>query len=247
MYNLEWLNENMHRKFPFMHECSLKDKTGYYTIPDSIFLDILIQVNIDYQYMFYISKIEYTPEYFSVTVSVNETEALKGTCLPTDTVLTLYGQDAYKGSFGKIILGNFSEIHYLSLDFSAASAIIEPCRVIKLCSGINSINDITEGNVNLVGKTNVIVEKDGNNINISTKDGLCACDSIPCIKTINGIEPINNDFKITPRGCVSINSITGGIEIGNNCESSCCGCDEINDFVDRINSLEKRIRILEGD
>ena len=249
MYNLEWYNLNANRRFPLIHEQDPIDITGKFTIPNNFIVDAKIMVNINFQHNFGISKILYTPEVLSITINdINEgIEALVGTLqnpiIEEPTTLIISGKDSFLGSYGKLIINSLENMPYG--EFKFAAAVIEPCLVLKLGQGVTGINGITSGNVTLASKSNVVISKENNIIYIDTQDGLCACDSTSCLKTINGVEPVNRNINIVGRGCVTVEPIEGGILVGNSCEAACCGCDEINDFIDRINELQKRITILE--
>ncbi len=249
MYNIEWQDINEDRKYPFISTATLKDKTNTFTLSNSFFLDAIILVNKDFQAQFYVDQIKYTPDLISISINMQDgTPALIGTSEnPTDfSTLGLEGKNEYLGSFGKLMLGKISNIPYGTLSFYAPATMFEPCKILKLNSGISSINGITSGNVILSSESNVIIRVEGNKIYINSIDGLCACNETPCIKTINGIEPINSNFIINGIGCVKVSDDEGGIIVENTCEESCCGCDEVNDFIDRMQGLENRIHALES-
>jgi len=218
-----------------------------FSIPETFIVDAYLSMSVDFQAMFYVSKIHYSPELLSITVSLLDgTEALVGTIQDSSFLVNLYGKNKYTGSFGKIVIGSYENMIYGEYEFSPKATYIEPCRVLKLGKGVTSINGITSGNVVFTTGSNVVIEQNGTIIKIDTQDGLCACGDIPCIKTINSIEPRNNNFEILGVGCVNIGPSESGLEIQNECEEACCGCDEINDMVDRINALQERITILEA-
>lgn len=246
MYNNDWLVQNSYRKYPFMHECTLRDETKKFILSNSVIVDAIFHLNIGYQYQLYLSKILHSPEYLSLTFSINGEEALTGTSNETGEFFTinLEGKNDYEGSIGKVIIGSLTDLPYGEYSFLVYDTRIEPCRIIRLYNGINSLNGIRSGNVTLSSRSNVNISKDGNIIYIDSQDGLCACNTLQCIKTINGI--YSENFIIDSRGCIAIEDIDGGIRLINNCEQACCGCDEINDFIDRINELERRITALES-
>lgn len=252
MYNLEWANENSERKFPFIHTASLRDKTKRYTLPNSVIVDTLLALTEDYNLPFFLSNITYSPKILSVTISMATGKvALVGSInnpdpLAKNFTLELNGEEKYLGSYGKIIIGSLENLLEGSFDFFAVDSFFEPCRVIKLSRGISAINGITNGNVILTEGANTEILVNGRKIEINAIDAKCQCDTCQCIKTINGIPPLGNNFKITGVGCVQINPTENGIEIVNTCEESCCGCDEINAIVQQLQELQSRIIALES-
>lgn len=244
MRNYEWSNFNALRKYPIQTNCTPHTKDKLFTLPNSVIVDAVLQMSYEWQQQFYISKIDYSPLQFYIEISQAETSNLALQGILTGTTIFLTGVNPYTYSVGKIIIGSLDDLPYGSYEFYPYSTLLEPCNVLKLNSGIASLNGITDGNINLVSQTNVVITKTGSNIVIDTQDGLCACDENPCIKSINGIYAKN--FLIDGTGCVKVNNGTNGIIIENTCESSCCGCTEINDMLDRINDLSARITALGG-
>jgi len=255
MYNQEWLNINANRKYPFKEESNLKDETRRFQLPDDFLVDALLIVPINYQFDFYVSKVSFSIEELAVTISMrDQEEALTGTIQypdlsSTNQTLALSGRGTYNGGYGKLVIGSFSSLIEGEFNFLYQDTTVEPCRIIKLNQGITSLNGITSGNIILKSGTNVVItpEVDQNKIIIDTFDGLCACDECPTVKTINGRQPVNNNFSIAGIGCVTVTESGNGIQIGNDCEEACCGCDEVNDMVDRIRDLQERITILENN
>lgn len=246
--NLDWENENSHRKFPFLATTSLQSSLGY-TLPNEVFVDCLIQTNTHYIHDYILSKIEYTQDSFTFYITnstLNELAFIGHLESPftKNQACVVLGNGVYENSSGWFIIGNLDN---LLPGVHIFNAQILPTRIVRIAVGITSINGISDGNVILTTGTNVVITTIGNTIKVDTKDGICACTDNPCIKTINGISPINNNFRLESTGCVKINPITSGVEITNVCESACCGCDETNDFIDLLNSFALRLQTLENN
>lgn len=254
MYNMEWLNLNSNRRYPFKEDSIMYDVSRRYKLSNTIFVDAIIGTPIDFQFNFYISRIQYSPVLLSVTISTQEgLEALIGTIQDPDSnasniLLNLEGKNKFLGAYGRLIIGNLNNLPEGDFEYLQQDLVIEPCRVIKTSLGITSLNSITSGNIILKSSSNVVItpQVEDKIILIDTFDGLCACDSCPTIRTFNGQEPINNNVNIQGVGCITVVPGNNGIDIKNECEDACCGCDEVNDMVDRISDLQRRITILEA-
>ena len=67
----------------------------------------------------------------------------------------------------------------------------------------------------------------------------------PCIRTINGIPgDANNNFNIEGGTCITINTDNNGIDIIDNCSSSCCGCTELEVLMTSLNEVESQVQAL---
>lgn len=254
MYNMEWLNINGNRRYPFREDSTMFDSSRRYELPNSIFVDALIGVPVDFQYNFYVSRIQHSPVLLSITISTQEgIEALVGTIQNPDIeqsniVLNLDGKEKFLGAYGRLIIGALNNLPEGDFEYLQQDLALEPCRIIKTSLGVTSLNGIASGNIVLKSSSNVVItpRPDDNVIVIDTFDGLCACDNCPTIKTFNGQKPVNNNINIQGIGCITVVPGNNGIDIRNECEDACCGCDEVNDMVDRISDLQRRITILEG-
>jgi hypothetical protein len=251
--NQDWYNINSYRKYPFKDYCTLIDITKRVTLPSNFIVDAIFSLSLNWQENFYLSKttINSTELTLEVSCKIDSTVALSGTIQnpsysSSNFSVTMYGLNSYVGSSGKIVIGSLSNIIEGTHTFNDAE--FEPCRVLKLAKGVTSINGISDGPVILEAGQNVFVEVVGNVITIRALTDPCNCkdNGCKCIRTINGIEPVNNNIQISGIGCVTVSEGEQGIEIGNQCEDSCCGCDEVNDMIDRIRDLEERIIHLEA-
>lgn len=253
MYNLEWLNENANRRYPFKEETTLVDRSERYQLPNTFLVDGLFMLSRNFELDFHVGRVSYSPDALTITVNAVDNETtLVGTIQAPDpqlknSTITLFGEGQYVGSFGRFTIGSLEDLTEGEFDFFRTETAIEPCRIVKLNQGISAINGITSGNVILKSGANTVITVVGKKIQIESFDGRCACENCPCIKTINGIPPKGNDFRIEGIGCVSIGAAQNGIEIANDCEEACCGCQEVNDFLTRLRDLEERIIILEAN
>ena len=79
----------------------------------------------------------------------------------------------------------------------------------------------------------------------------CDCDDglseRPCIKTINGVEPVAGNITLMGTSCVSI-SPAGAAEvlIADSCSEPCCDCNELEVVVSTANELSSQIAGLDA-
>jgi hypothetical protein len=60
----------------------------------------------------------------------------------------------------------------------------------------------------------------------------CVCEGdaaeIPCIKTINGIQPTTDgNFNFVGDDCLTFTGIDAGLKVTDSCCTPCCGCEEL--------------------
>lgn len=77
------------------------------------------------------------------------------------------------------------------------------------------------------------------------------CEQLPKIgdpiRTINGIAPDGNgNFNLDGSDCVSVEGITNGLSIADECASSCCGCSELQQLVTAQQQLEAQLQTVGG-
>lgn len=250
MYNQGWLNENEARNFPFLATSSLYNNTRRVRLPLNFVVDCFLFLSHDYKHNVYLSRVVYSPEQLSLYFSVvTGKTCLVGTVKDvsqSNFLVNLTGEEKYLGSSGKVVVASLESLPYGDFSFLVDDTTIEPTRVAKLGIGVSSINGITEGNVVLKEGANTTITKEGKVIKIETTDGRCACDSCPCIKTINSLKPIGNNFNIRGVGCASITQSEDGITYGNTCENACCDCDDLEAINAKLLEFERRLAALES-
>lgn len=240
--NQEWYNLNSNRRYPFKSSASLLDITKRNYLSNDFIVDAIFVVSKNWQEDFYLSKYLYDSTRLILEVSCRVTEEVALAGSPTG----LIGINSYVGSTGKIIVQNTYNL--IEGEWSFSDTEFEPCRILKLHRGITSINGIYDGPITIEAGQNAIVTTENNKIEVKASSDPCNCkdNGCKCIQTINGVEPINSNIQISGIGCVTVSETENGIEIGNQCEESCCGCDEVNDMIDRIKDLEERVIRLES-
>lgn len=252
MHSLEWLNVNANRAFPLKSSNHFLNSTSKFKLPYDFIVDGMLFLNVNYQLEFYISQIDYSEDILTVTVSLGTGEdALKGSIqnpsinLENET-MSLNGTGVYTGSYGTIIIGSLQNMLKGSLTFNFGATTFEPTRINRLSTGINSLNGITNGAINIVSRSNVSVRVEGQNLIIDTIDGLCQCNNNNCVKSINDVKPVNGNIDLIGIGVMEVTGSENGVTIENTVSESCCGCDEINDILDDLTDLERRVTALES-
>jgi len=201
----------------------------------------------------------------SATFTRNQTFIIQGTGDFFDTV-------------GKVVVGSLENISKSagSFTFDLANGRLETTVIKPDIRGVNAFflkngSDLVgpiQGDVILQAGSNFLLnlfpglpgEPDRVVLNAIDGAGLnqdCECDenaTLPCIKTINSIEPDSNgDFTLLGDDCLALEAISGGIQLTDDCAKPCCGCEELsvvestlNFMVDQVQSLENLASKLEA-
>jgi len=78
---------------------------------------------------------------------------------------------------------------------------------------------------------------------------ICA-DALPVpgpIRTINGIPPdVNGNFVLDPSDCLTIDPGTAMLTLKDTCSKSCCGCNELEQLMTGLSSVESQIAALKS-
>lgn len=112
--------------------------------------------------------------------------------------------------------------------------------VIEFVTGRNTRYSVTQnGSINQV------------RIDAISGEGLnedCVCEeTLPCVKTINGIGPDNNqNIDLVGDACFSIDSSTGLIRVTDECSSPCCGCPELEAITQDLDLFREQANTLNG-
>jgi hypothetical protein len=146
----------------------------------------------------------------------------------------------------------------------AVRPIIQGVQSLKVQSGSSSSQRLY-GDVELVAGTNiqitpVVVSEGVSKIIISALSGEgtiepCVCEGsaeeLPCIKTINGIQPTpTGDFNFIGDDCLEITDGTNSLKIEDVCCAPCCGCTEleaITQDLERFNQQKANLEFFVSD
>jgi hypothetical protein len=186
-------------------------------------------------------------------------------------VFVLGGIDPYDDIVGKVVIGRLDTIQLQPaglFEFDYAGAHIEPQAVRPMIKGISSISvstaagnssDRMYGDIELVAGSNIqlstIQTSTETKIIISALSGegtiqACVCEgeaaAIPCIKTINGIQPeTNGNFNLIGDDCLAFDPATNGLKVTDSCCTPCCGCTELETITRTLEQFSSQRNALE--
>jgi len=161
----------------------------------------------------------------------------------------LGGIEPFDDTVGKITINSLAGISLQPAglwNFNLAGAGLTPDAIRPIIQGVQSIS-VTQstgipshklyGDVELIAGDNISLLVDGQEIWISAIDGSgtineCDCEgdaaALPCIKTINGVQPDNDgQMYLVGDDCLEIGEGTNSLNITDNCCAPCCGCTEL--------------------
>lgn len=206
--------------------------------------------------------------------------SLDATTFTPNQTLALEGTGDFFDSEGKVVVGSIVDILSLAgeYEFDVAGAQLETHVIVPDLRGVSALfikngDEVSgpfDGDITLEAGNNFAIAfqqrsgtaVDPHILSFSAIDGAglntdCACDEnrvLPCIKTINGIEPDTAfNFTVLESECIKLEAIANGIQIKDPCSTPCCGCQELDivkqtleRVVTQVNSLSNLASQLEG-
>jgi hypothetical protein len=180
------------------------------------------------------------------------------------------GTGDFYDSVGKIVIGTLDTILQYpgAYAFDAAGGRFEAAAVRPDVRGVSALylkngDDLSppiQGDVVLQAGSNMVLNyvpgpgSEPDRIVFSAVSGAglnqeCDCAenaALPCIKTINGIEPdVNGDFTLLGDDCLTLEVLAGGIQLVDNCSKPCCGCSELQVVLDTTEFFAQQLFALE--
>ena len=146
-----------------------------------------------------------------------------------------------------------------------ANVSLPMIRRVDVYNGISKVGEFTDILKLKAGRNISLSYIDPYTIRIDAIDGLnttspdlCPVTKYigPCIKTINGIPPdASGNFIITGGECITVSpennasssTSVSSITISDVCSKSCCGCNELEDLVSSLRSVEAQIQTLRSN
>ena len=114
-WNLEWLNANSQRAFPFKEDVSRQDVNGLAVIPNSLLVDLVFVLPAGTSYRYYLKTLMYSGAHLTLVLA-DETGATIATLTvdltthTTNKAYTLQGEGNFSGAVGRLCLGNTSSL-----------------------------------------------------------------------------------------------------------------------------------------
>jgi hypothetical protein len=197
--------------------------------------------------------------------------AIDSTTFARNNAYPILGSGDFHDTVGKIVVGSLEELLKSagSFQFDLANGRLVPTVIRPDVRGVSAIfvqngddlSDPIQDDVILQAGRNFLINYvtglpgEPNRIVLSAIDGAglnddCECNEnadLPCIKTINGIEPDGSgDFTLLGDDCLELQTIANGIELVEQCAKPCCGCDELTIVQDALNQLSNGVFSLEN-
>jgi len=270
VWNIEWLNQNAQRNYPFSEVATVKDVTGSVRLPDDFIVDLLWPVHagiVSDPGLIYIGSVDIFSSGATIGLYYNDeligTAALDASSFTENSSYSIFGAGNFEDSIGKITIGNLESAQRFagSYIFDLNGGRLEETVVRPDLRGVtalyavsgNATSQALYGDINLVSGANIRlvpdIETNSIIVNAIEGEGLsepCDClgdtEDLPCITTINGQGPNENgDFTISGDDCLTPSSVANGIAISDDCSKPCCGCEELKVLVDTLKNINREI------
>jgi hypothetical protein len=284
VWNVDWLNANAQRNYPLFEDADRKDTSDSLQLPNDLIVDLVLPVHPDPSVdptLFHVQAVSVFGDGVTVTFGYDGT-VFASVTVPLDaaknTQYLFQGTGDFHDSVGKVVIGSLETILTTagSFEFSVTSGRLESTVIRPDLRGVSSIRiqngdeigDPIQGDVILQAGRNMTLqfvsgltgEPDRVQFNAIDGEGFnadCDCSEaadLPCIKTINGIEPDDaGDFTLLGDDCLQLSGIANGIQIVDDCAKPCCGCEELEVVItekermlDQIYQLERLATNLEA-
>ena len=172
-WNLEWLNQNANRAYPFAGDTSRRDVNNMVTIPDNMIVDLILVFAADVATNLYLSKLLLGGSTLTAVISDDSDAIVCSVTINKDTHVqnqgyNLVGTDDHFDARGRIVFGDLSGIIGSFPDgiytFTQAAARFEArcarpdlgaVRAIKLSYADGSLSLPISGLIELVAGSNV--------------------------------------------------------------------------------------------
>lgn len=259
--NLEWLNQNSLRSYPFREDTSLADDSGLSTLPNELIVDFVMVAPSDLDLELQLKSLLFGSDLLSMSFCDATGSTVTSVSVSLDSHsendgYKISGQGEYEDAAGRITLGNLTELSNLlpegSYSFGLGSAVLEQTvvrpdirgvRALKILYADGSESDPIYGRVKLVAGLNVRLStsEDGKGIRIDSLttdlEEECDCDSeflSPSpITSLAGILPDESgNIELIPGGeNMTISGERGQIVLTDTSTEPCCGCSELEELM----------------
>jgi hypothetical protein len=114
-WNLEWLNGNAERAFPFKEDASLRDTNSVIRVPNRLVVDLVFVVPSGTTYRYYLKSLMYSGTHINLVMSDEGGETVSSvtvdvTAHERNQAYTMSGEGSFSGAVGRIALGDLSNL-----------------------------------------------------------------------------------------------------------------------------------------
>lgn len=197
-FNVEWLNHNSQRSYPFAEHASRRDESDSMTVPDSFLVELYLPVStiLDTQpEKFYLQSLAIIGAGFVLNIGYDDgtdappiiaTASIPRAAFAESSRFSLVGLGAFDDTLGKVVIGRLQEIDQQPAGvyaFTPSGGALDPDTIRPMIRGVNSLSTEQSGQRGLKLRGNVVLAA-GNNIRLSTilvngEDPQIRIDAIP--------------------------------------------------------------------
>jgi hypothetical protein len=205
-WNMEWLNSNAERAFPFKEDVSLRDDNQVIRVPNRLIVDLVFVVPAGTSYRYYLKSLMYSGTHINLVMADEAGETVSSVTVALanhsrNAAYTMSGEGNFSGAVGRIALGDLGNltndlppgVYSFTLDTAEFElrTVRPDLRAVHSLSAISADGTVTDditGIVQLIAGSNVrltyVAPVDGNPAGIridatgnADYEEDCGCDS----------------------------------------------------------------------
>lgn len=274
--NIEWLNQNSNRNYPFRENVSLSPADQpEFILPNYVIVDFVMTMPASEGIRVYLSSMLVVGSFVTFVFSDQLDNVVSSYEVNLADHIAYQGYNLvgttsqYEDVRGRLILGDLSQFDNDVVGgeytFTLATAEIEPCAIRPSLRGVRSLT-LQSGTVDSVPISGAVILKAGNNAQltydeatntvtfsaVSPADGSynepCECNDYLNPSCIKYINGINaeNVTFVGDGKCVEVSTEGNKIKITNTCSQPCCDCVELEFVKSTVDLLNDNIGKLEN-
>lgn len=114
-WNLEWLNANAERAFPFKEDVSRQDINALIRLPNSLIVDLVFVVPAGADYRYWLKSLMYSGTHLNLVLADESDNTVGSLTVDLAThqrndAYTIAGEESFAGALGRIALGDLSSL-----------------------------------------------------------------------------------------------------------------------------------------
>lgn len=114
-WNMEWLNGNAERAFPFKEDVSLQDTNSVVRIPTRLIVDLVFVVPAGSDYRYYLKSLMFSGTHLNLVMADESDNTVSSVTVDLQThsrndAYTMEGEGSFSGATGRIALGDLSNL-----------------------------------------------------------------------------------------------------------------------------------------
>lgn len=226
-WNMEWLNGNAERAFPFKEDVSLRDVNSIIKVPNRLIVDMVFVVPAGADYRYYMKSLMYGGSHINIVLSDESGNTVSSVTVDLSThtrnkAYTMSGEGSFTGAVGRIALGDLSNlsadlpvgVYQFSLDDAEFElrTVRPDLRAVYSMTAVTAdgtVTDAIQGAVRLISGANIRLTY------VPAAGGDPAGIRIDATGNDDYDEDCECDSKVTPLPCIrSINGVGGDVTSG---------------------------------